>query len=279
LFNVQASEGVGGALDRQPDLGVLHGGDLALHLLQVHGLDVEDVEGDLEPGFGDLGRQGVGGHVAGEVGQLLHAIGERGLDEHPLEVFGMAGLLPDPLGGPGVPGVDEAAPVVGDDEAHGGHRVADRDGPDAVLVQLRRAPVGQGPELEDRGLVVGDGGKIGPDLVVEQVLPQAVQHLRHGQDLDGSLEAAHQVVGHQQQAQAVVDVDVGEEDRLDPLLLLEVHHGGGGPGVDQDAPVQKEAGEVQAGEFGARCAQDADLHNMVSPAIPFCCLPQGGLWA
>jgi hypothetical protein len=114
------------------DLALLEGDDprfgfgkFPFEFGQEIGLEVESARGVslvfelLEFGLGHFGRE-----VAGDFGQVLHAVGEADFDQDQPEPVGPVGLFPEPFGGAAVAGTAaiEFVAVDGDGLLHGnGH--------------------------------------------------------------------------------------------------------------------------------------------------------------
>src|SRR5262245_18768522 len=100
---------------------------LLARLLVEGRLDVEDPDGDVGRQLVELALDAQGREMAGDVGQLLEAIGERALEDDGGQIAMAADGLPDRRRRARVGGIGEAGMAVVDDEAAGGDRVIDVD--------------------------------------------------------------------------------------------------------------------------------------------------------
>jgi len=97
-----------------------------------------------------------------------------------------------------------------------------------------------------------DGVEGRPDDPVEDVPPQRVDGLADGVHLDRSLEEREDLGDEDRQRGDVVDVGVGDDDRADPSLGLQVQADAEAAGVDRQGPVDQERGQgLLAGRIGA----------------------------
>ncbi len=132
----------------------------------------------------------------------------------------------------------------------GNRQTRDHDWPPRrQLVELYK-----GPSL------VRETQHIGPDPVVEDVRPKAVQNLCMGMNDHVVLSLFVDVVQEQWQRQDVIGVAVSEEEVRDSSLLLRSTVQADAAGVDGDGAVDQESRQVLACRLFGRGRQDLHSH-------------------
>ena len=124
--------------------------------------------------------QAARGVVASEVGQVLFVAGEGGFCYQPAQALALAGelvdVLPEQGVGAGVARKDPCLATFVHGVAYGGHVVYGGYGFNGAAVGERNfAAYGDGDELDGGLLGDGQAGKVGPDVVVKDVLAQVAQ--------------------------------------------------------------------------------------------------------
>ena len=108
---------------------------------------------------------------------------------------------------------------------------------------------------------VRDVGEVGPDLVVEEMLAEDIQHLERADQLDRAAPESEHVVGEEADVFHVIEVRVGDEDVVDLALFFEAESASGGASVDQDVPVDQEAGGLKTGRHSPVGTQHAKFQK------------------
>src|SRR5437870_1166465 len=254
-------ERVGLALLEDLDPGRVDPGKLLDGLLVELRLDVKDPDRKVRRDLIEFALDQRGGQMAGGRGEPFESVRERALDDQGAEAAEAAGRAPEPVGGAGVTGVDEADLAVVDDEPHRRHRVVDGHRRDPEIADPLLRLLGERAEPEHGRARRGDRREVGPEHVVECVRPEPLDdrvHTRRRDRPPGT--SAGERVGEKSQADHVVEVRVGQEGVLDLELLVDGQGSGHGARVDEDAVVDEERGRPLPEPLAAEGPEHLDLH-------------------
>ena len=130
------------------------------------------------------------------------------------------------------------------------------DGMNSIIANRDGVGGGYGLITHNRMFRCRDGGKIGPDFIVEHVFLEIGKHI--GPAEDGHLAGfGHQgqIVDEKRNSLDVVQVRMGQEDMGDSALLVSVQAQGNGSGIHQKEVVDEKSRGITAGTLGAGRAE------------------------
>ena len=201
---------------------------------------MRDVDLGFELELLELGGERLGTEMARHLGELTLLVRERGFDDQELQIRDAVHLAPELVVRAGIAGEHQARGAAVEVVTDRRYRVPRRQRREAARAEAHRLADLDLLVAQKRRLGARDLAEVGPDGPIEQVVAHDLDR-RPGRVHDDRLRAhgAHRI-DQERDRRHVVEMRMGNEDRIDLRQLGEGQIADAGAGVDQDIVINEE---------------------------------------